>query len=71
MDDVLQSLDLLEHFLPTPVISDTDFNSYTPEEMEDVVNEAGEYQKLVDILMEHPVLKYLLEEVKGMDAVRA
>lgn len=71
MDDVLQSLDILEHFLPTPHISPRDFANYTPEEMEDVVNEAGEYQKLADILAEHPVIKYIIEESKGMDAVKS
>lgn len=71
LDDVLQSLDLLEHYLPTPHISPSDFKSYSPEEMEDVVNEAGEYQKLADILAEHPVIKYILEETKGMSATRA
>lgn len=39
--------------------------------MEGVVNEAGEYQKLADILAEHPVIKYIIEEAKGMDVTRA
>lgn len=64
-------MDILEQFLPTPHISPKDFASYTPEEMEAVINEAGEYQKLADILAEHPVIKYIIDESKGMDAVRA
>lgn len=39
--------------------------------MEAVINEAGEYQKLADILAEHPVIKYIIDESKGMDATRA
>ncbi len=44
--------------------------TYSQEEMEAIVNEAGEYQKLADILAEHPVIRYIIEETKGMDAVR-
>ena len=64
-------MDVLEHFLPTPHISPSDFATYSQEEMEGVVNEAGEYQKLADILAEHPVIKYIIEEAKGMDVTRA
>ncbi len=64
-------MDVLEHFLPSPDITPSDFSHYTQEEKEAIVNEAGEYQKLADILAEHPVIKYIIEETKGMDAVRA
>lgn len=39
--------------------------------MEGVINEAGEYQKLADILAEHPAIKFIIDQTKGMDAVRA
>lgn len=64
-------MDILESFLPTPHISPKDFASYSTEEMEAVINEAGEYQKLADIFAEHPVIKYIIDESRGMDAVRA
>ena len=71
LDDVLQALDVLEYFLPTPSISPSAFALYTQEEMEDVVNEAGEFQKLADILDTHPVVKYIRDQTTGMDSVRA
>lgn len=57
--------------MPTPAISPSVFNLYNEEEKQGIINEAVEYQKLADILVEHPVIKLLLEETKGMDAVRA
>lgn len=39
--------------------------------MEGVINKAGDYQKLADILLEHPVIKFIADQAKGMDAVRA
>lgn len=68
---MLQCLDVLEERLPLPLLTPNIFSSFTHEEKMDIVNVAGEYQSLADILMEHPVIKFIKDESEGMEATRA
>lgn len=62
MDEALQALDSLEEMLPTPTLTAESCKGYTKEEMEKLIKVAGDYQHLVDTLMVHPALIYLIKE---------
>ena len=62
LDQVLQTLDILEEVLPVPSMPNRWFKDAPKEKLMAIIDQAGRYQELCDILMTHPALILLKQE---------